>query len=302
MLIAHSHLFRIISAVLMAIAANIGVAVAQVPVPLTTQPDRSIHVTVDGVRISDRDIAVLVHGLYDAGSKQVDTVKKQPAEMPAQSPYIYYAGRNAATGRGTVWVSTAGRNPVNEYTAAYALAAIDLGYVGEPWKSLYRAAVKDDASRLAFGEQISKALVDASYQQEAITAADVTWIRQHIAVGMPRRDVYAALRAYGLVAYNYAYAPGTPTSQGKITGCDTSDTSDQLAAAWPYAGEPVPKRTGGCATAFGPGTPEAFPSAYITLEGGFDIACGSSIDVTMNFGAGDQLEKLDIAKPQVSCV
>jgi hypothetical protein len=44
-------MFRIISVLLVAIAASAGAAAAQAPVPAATQPDRSIHITVDGVQI-----------------------------------------------------------------------------------------------------------------------------------------------------------------------------------------------------------------------------------------------------------
>lgn len=300
---------RRIAAILAALFAISSAATqAQTPSSAATPPDRAIHVTVDGVQIRQKDLSTLWTGLYVAATKHVDTVTKKPADMPAKSPYFYYAGRNAMTGRGIVWQSTAtppdtdAQRMTDEYTAAYALAAIDLGYVSEPWKSLYHTSVTDDASRLAFGEKISRALDDASDQQKNATDADIAWIRSNVAVGMSRKAIYAALRAYGLVAYNYDYAPGTPIGSGRLTGCSTDDAHNRMMAAWPYPGEPVPKRTGECATMMGPGKRKPFPSAEMNLDSAFSIACGSSITVKMTFGPGDLLKKLDISKPEWGCV
>lgn len=299
---------RLFMAVMLMLSASVRPAVAQMPGPATTPLDRTIHVTVNGAPIVERDLANLVHALYDAGTKQVDTVKKHPTEMPSQSPYVYYAGRNVATGREIVWESTVAASESDakrmndEYTAAYALAALDAGYVGEPWRSLYRDSVKDDASRLAFGEQIARAFNDASDQQKNAADTDIAWLRKHIAIATSRKDVYSALRSDGLVAYNYDYAPGTPIRRGNMTGCDTSDEINQLAAAWPYPGKPLPKRSGGCAAIMGRSKPEQFPSAYMALPTGFTIACSSEIHVTMTFGPGDLLKKMDISKPQWLCV
>jgi len=285
-----------------------GLALPQTSVVGNGPPDRSIHVIVDGIEISEKDVTSLIQGLYDAGTKRVDTIKKKPAEMPAQSPYVYFAGRNTATGREIVWQSAAtypdaeAKRANDEYTAAYALAALDAGYVGEPWKALYEDAVKDDKSRLAFGEQISRAIDEASDQRKSAATADVAWLRQHITIGMSRSKVYAALRSYGLVPYNYDYAAGTPITSGHLTGCDNSGESNELAAAWPHPGEPLPKRVGGCATIPHAAQPEPFPTAYMTLQSAFSIACGSEIHVTMAFGPGDTLTKMNISKPEWGCV
>jgi hypothetical protein len=247
---------RIIGALLLTISASIGIGVTQTSGPTATQPDRTVHVTVNGVQILGKDLANLVRGLFEAGTKQVDTIKKNPAEMPTQSPYVYYVGRNTVTARETIWESSESppesdaKRMSDEYTAAYALAAIDAGYVGAPWKSLYSQSARDDASRLA---------------------------------------------------YNYDYAPGKPIVSGNMVGCGDDDEDDRLAAAWPYAGEHLPKRTGGCALT-GPRKPEPFPFASMTLPGAFSIACGSRIGVEMTFATGDRLQWLDISKPVSVCV
>ena len=159
---------------------------------------------------------------------------------------------------------------------------------------------------MAFGEEISKAFDDASDQQKAAADADVEWFKKNIVIGMSRKDVYDALRSRGLVAYNYAYAPGISIGTAKgLYGCERSDDSDSAAAAWPYPGEPLPKFSGGCAalekSLGGNSAPEPFPSAYLTLDSAFTIACSSGIHIDMSFGPGDVLKKLDISKPDWGC-
>jgi hypothetical protein len=304
---------RFVVAAIVSFGGTAAVVMAQSPAPVATPPDRSIHVTLDGVQIFRKDLDVLVRGLYRAASTRVHTIEKKPSEMPTQSPYAYFAGRNATTGRQIVWLTTSpppdndGQRANDEYTAAYAIAALDAGYVGEPWKSLYADSVKNDATRVAFGEEISKAFDDASDQQKVAADADVAWFKKNIIVGMSRKDVYDALRSYGLVAYNYDYAPGRSIGTAKgLFGCERSDDNDRAAAAWPYAGEPLPKLSGGCAaldkSLGGHSAPEPFPSANLTLDSAFSIACGSDINVDMTFGPGDVLKKLDISKPDWGCV
>jgi hypothetical protein len=303
---------RFVVAAIVSFTGAIAVVMAQSPAPVATPPDRSIHVTVDGVQIVQKDIDMLTRDLLDAVHTRVDVVSKKPSEMPVRFPYAYFAGRSATTGRQIVWSSTAlppdndGKRLNDEYTAAFAIAALDAGYVGEPWKSLYVDSVKDEATRVAFGEEISKAFDDASDQQKARAGADVAWFKKNIIVGMSRKNVYAALRSYGLVAYNYAYAPGTSLGTPKgLYGCERSDDNDKAAAAWPYPGEPLPKLSGGCAalekSLHGPSAPEPFPSANLSLDSAFSIVCSSEIHIDMTFGPGDVLKKLDISKPDWGC-
>jgi len=304
---------RFVVAAIVSFTGTIAVVMAQSPAPVATSPDRTIHVTVGGVQIVQADLGMLTRGLLDAAHTRVDIINKKPSEMPAQFPYAYFAGRNATTGRQIVWVRMAlppdkdGKRATDEYTAAFAIAALNAGYVGEPWKSLYADSVKDDATRVAFGKEISKAFDEASDQQKAAADADVAWFKKNIIVGMSRKDVYDALRSYGLVAYNYDYAPGRSIGAAKgLFGCERSDDNDRAAAAWPYPGEPLPKLSGGCAAlekSLGEhSAPEAFPSANLTLDSAFSIACDSDIHVDMTFGPGDVLKKLDISKPDWGCV
>jgi hypothetical protein len=303
---------RFIVAAIVSFIGTIAAVSAQSPEPVPTAFDRSIHVMVDGVQIVQKDFGVLLRGIYSATITQIEVVRKKPSQMPVQSPYVYFAGRNATTGRQIVWVTTVlppdkdGKRATDEYTAAFAIAALKAGYVGEPWKSLYANSVKNEAARVAFGEEISRAFDDASDQQKAAADADVAWFKGNIVIGMSRKDVYKALRSRGLVAYNYAYAPGISIGTAKgLYGCERSDDSDSAAAAWPYPGEPLPKFSGGCAAlekSLGANSaPEPFPSAYLTLDSAFTITCSSDINIGMTFGAGDVLKKLDISKPDWGC-
>lgn len=262
-----------------------------------TPPDRALHVTIDGVSIQMADLIGLVKdGLTAGGNGITETVERKPGEMPAGYSYVYYAGRDSKTGREIIWVALppadAARVQVNdEAVAATALALLDANKVGDPWKSLYRGAVRDGASQVAFGKAIARVFDEASDQMETLAAGDASWIHEHIVIGMTRQEAYAALRTYGLVAYNWTYD-------------QNCDFADEINAAWPYSGEPLPQ----CRTRphFGmtlvQPPAEAFPSASINLKGAFTMGCGSNAVVTIAFDNSDHVTSVRIPKPEWSCV
>jgi hypothetical protein len=289
-------------------------------------PDRTFTVAIGKSEVSMDAIGRLLHGVYEAAGadtgeataaamsgkmflhrdKIIDTVNRSPDLMPTGFRFFYYAGRDPKTERELVWQSTEkvcvgapGCIATDEFLAAYALAALDADYVdGEPWRSLYRSA-GDATARQVLGKAIADAVDQAGDKAKAQGADDVAWVSKHIIVGISRRDAYAAIKTYGLVAYNEAYNPGVsiPSATGQ-PGCDTTDMSS---AAWPYAGEPLPKRAAGCAF-FAENDPGRFPSAYITISGGFTIACGSEASVVLNFDLGDKVSKVTIGKFEWTCM
>lgn len=288
--------------------------------------NRDISVMIGGIPVDREAIMRLFRGIYQAmgvntgaesmavlegehslrRAKIIDAIDMPRANMPAGLTYFYYAGRDPKTEREIVWQSVkdictgkSGCRLDDELTAAYALAALDAFYVdGEPWRTLYRSA-PDAASRLALGKSIAKAVDEASEQASSRGAEDVAWLRRKIIVGVSRKDTYVALRAFGLVAYNYAYNVGVPTqSQTGLHGCVFPDDTG---AAWPYHGEPLPKGTGDCAKSFA-GDPGPFPSAYVHIDGGFNISCGSEARVTLDFDTSDRLSKLTVSDFEWSCM
>jgi hypothetical protein len=316
-----------------AYALTICLAVAPLPLPGQTMgpsqappassaPDRSIHVSLDNVVIDEAAVRTLFGGIYAAAEsgtpsqtatelmqgretwhvERIETVEKDQDQMPHGYRYFFYAGRDKDTGREILWEARPGKDEGDEdergdeYVAAYALAALDAGYVGEPWKTLYNGEANATA-RLTFGKAIARALDEASDQKKAVEAADVAWIREHIVAGTSRANAYALLRSYGLVAYNSAYNPGVPITRDGAKGCDFTD---QSASAWPYHGEPLPTPSGECA--FFRKDPGAFPSAYITLDGAFTIACGSQVAIAIAFDDSDRIRSVHISDPQWSCV
>jgi hypothetical protein len=102
-----------------------------------------------------------------------------------------------------------------------------------------------------------------------------------------------------MVAYNSAFNPGIPTqSPGGYPGCDFNDDT---AAAWPYHGESIPKRSGECAT-FTANAGGPFPVAYVSLSGDLTIACGSDAGASLDFDISDRVSKLSIEGFKWSCI
>jgi hypothetical protein len=113
------------------------------------------------------------------------------------------------------------------------------------------------------------------------------WMREHIAVGMPRKRAYAILRAHGLVAYNWDFTKGKPTPGG---GCDFTDRST---SAWPFQGETMPR---GCAYGI---LPQRNPDATVDLPSGSNIACGFTTYITMRFTPGDRVRSVTAKRERV---
>ncbi len=290
-------------------------------------PDRSVHVTIGSASIDVDAIQRLLRGIFQAAgantgagmmaalegrplllrAKIVDTVDTPTTKMPVGFQYFYYAGRDPKTERELIWQSPATKHvcvgapgcpPNDEFVAGYSLAAMDAYYVdGEPWRTLYKSA-PDAESRLALGKAIAKAMNEVAAQAQARGIADVASIRERITIGMRRNDAYDVLRSFGLVAYNSAFNPGVPIESPRWKGCDYSD---RTAAAWPYHGEPLPRRSGQCAT-MGSDGPGPFPSAYVDVSGGFTIACGSEASVALNFDTSDRISNVNIGKFEWTCM
>jgi len=290
--------------------------------PPMSRPDRTTHVTFDNVVIDESAVRVLFIGIFEAFGtrtpnetmtdlsqgrttwhvRMIDTIAKDHSQMPAGYRYAFYAGRDPSTGHEVVWEANLGKGEGgndqddDEHVAAYALAALDARDVGEPWKTFYSHAA-GDAARQALGRDIVRTLQEASDQKKAAAAADAAWIRRYIVVGLSRANAYAALRSYGLVPYNSAFNPGVPIDKNGTKGCDFSD---QSTAAWPYHGEPLPKRTGECVSF--KNDPGAFPSANITLGGAFNLGCSSEIAISIAFDNSDHVKLVHISDPEWSCV
>src|SRR5580698_9735645 len=88
---------RFIVAAIASFIGTIAAVSAQSPEPVATGFDRSIHVTIDGVQIVQKDFGILLRGIYSATITQIGVIRKKPSQMPVQSPYVYFAGRNATT-------------------------------------------------------------------------------------------------------------------------------------------------------------------------------------------------------------
>lgn len=261
-----------------------------------------VQVELNGVHLTRSDFAALLVGiLKTAGAKRVRVVQKAASDMPASSPCMVYAGRDASNDIEIVWTSATydqcdAKTGNDEYVAAYALAALDAGFVDDPWKAIYRGTDGTVAAKRALGTEIARSFVDASERQKGAAQEQITWLRRSIRVGESRRQIYDALRSQGLVAYNYAYQRGV--SDTRLKSCIFK--SD--AAEWPYAGEPLPKMTGQCERSGFLQKAPAFPSAEVTIPDGFNIACEGDIHITFVFGSGDLLKSMDVSKPDWECL
>ena len=207
------------------LAAAIAAAVFAVSAP---QP---VHVEVNGVQITRRDFANLLTGILSAvGAQQIRNVVKPFGDMPPNARCLFYAGRDSATGREIIWTSGAidkcgHPSATSQYVAAFSLAALDAGFIKEPWRSLYRDAGTDDA-RQALGVKIARSIDEASDRQGRITQKEITWLSRNIRPGVSRAYVYDALRSRGLIAYNYSYRRGI--SDERLKSCTFKDDTAKL--------------------------------------------------------------------------
>jgi len=146
-----------------------------------------------------------------------------------------------------------------------------------------------------------------SKYEEVDAAGKARWIGSNIVPGMKRVDVYGLLRSKGLVAYNDMYEKGVPVPAADPdpknplvgTGCDMRDHSSTM---WPFKNEPIPKLEGGCADESLPKNRVINPAANVELGGASNFICGWTTLVKINFSNEDRVTKIQIDKPQVTCL
>jgi len=167
-------------------------------------------VTVDGVPLTYRDVLQL-SALSLAGAGVMQTgVAKQSSEMPAASPYVYYAGTDAG-GKPIVWISTAIRSGAKlsdaqtaemerEGEAAGLLAALAASKGDAPIQRLYTQAKNDPAELASLGAALTGAMTQMSALTVQYSNEQRRWIFQNIPAGTTRTRVEEMLQGHGLVA------------------------------------------------------------------------------------------------------
>lgn len=257
------------------------------------------------------DGKTLVRGtlmMSEPGTGRIFVMKDSAAQMPAFDPLSYYAGDDKS-GHPIVWMN---KNPVGTYVgktfasmAGGAFAAMDHGYAGPEWKARYDVAAAADnalatgaadpfAHRRALLTELDVIYKTRSQSQEQAAKNDLAWIRRTLHAGMLRGAAYAALKQRGLVAYNTAYDPGTPTAEN---GCSWSGSPK---GEWPVMNQAVPQRVGPCAM-FGQAKRKKNPEVYLSWDAGFTVACTTRTTLELDFTLSDKLMALKKPVSQQDC-
>jgi len=239
--------------------------------------------------LSDRDVDEVVKALYSVSEpppiKMVE-IEKPAFEMPAEAPYVYYAGTDAH-GNAVIWKATAAikmatadsartQEAGDEFVSAYIAASVMQGRIGAHWRAVFTS---DPGPRV-----YARAFVIAWETKVALIAAtsrtNIAWADATFHPGMPRAQVYDFLRSRDLVAW-YA-SGGLPGS-----GCEVTATNPNR--PWPVAD---PKMPPACAN----------PAVTVEYTVGANFACGTEIDQGFIFDAEDRLTSVVDSKEHTTCL
>jgi hypothetical protein len=287
------------------------------PVP---NPYPAVNVAIGGRQITMMDIGLFQRGMYSQAVPHIRQIDKPPSEMPADSPYVSFQGRDAGPPVAEIiWLSTGDRDPnapeaevrkMNEaYVGAMALAIMDAGRAGSTLQAVFANTPSDRTSRLALGAAVARAFSTASDQSAAYAASEADWIKAHLVPGTSRDAAYDMLRSRNLVAYNTDYAkvieqPEKFTSSGESLGRTCDMNADRASGNWPYQNEALPKWEGACADLHPGRHFTAEPDANVMLWGGFTVVppCGCHTLVTITFDAQDRVKAVSLDKPRCPCL
>ncbi|HEY1976129.1 MAG TPA: hypothetical protein VGG89_06285 [Candidatus Baltobacteraceae bacterium] len=199
--------------------------------------------------MSYQDILDLTAYVLGATELMHDAITKAPADMPKDFPYVFYAGKDAG-GKPVLWISSAvsahvvkppefDREVQREEEASAMLATLDMGKASSNWQRVY-ATVKNDPARLAaLGAELEGAIRDMSAAIVAISAANRQWMFANLTEGMPRAQVYRALRLHGLAAKGDVvslpgrFEPGCYFSTNVTMTFDASERLDKMDLSQP---------------------------------------------------------------------
>lgn len=232
------------------------VAAAQKRLPL--------YVTVEGVRLSYRQVLKL-SGLALEGAGVLRTaVKKTAAEMPPGARDVYYDGTDAH-GKPIIWISSslaaapklsnvASAEFQREETAAGLLAVLGVGGGGPALQSLYGKVRFDANSRQKLGIELATAIEKMSEKVVKYSTQERRWMFASLTAGMPRSRVAQLLQSRGISA--------TATKVGRGVRS----------------------------------------TMLVSLPGAFEPGCYFSRNVTIAFDAAGRLYKMDLSQPIPDCL
>jgi hypothetical protein len=260
-----------------------------------------INVTVRGQKIVYDDFRALIKGVLTA---HISQIAKNPAEMPPDAPLVYYAGDHIVWVSKTVHqdlgtfarVSPSAQPAEDAFLAATALAAMDTGTTGEPWRGLYSRTRATHRARLALGKAIVDAWKAASDQSAAFATAQIAWMQSYISVGTARSEVYARLKSRGLIPYNPAFQSLEP-SQGCLP-----PFRDAASGTWPRQNESIPPSKGVCGNPNANSSPVPNPAALVYIVGAFGLGCDVATETTITFGADDRVSKVAVNTRLGGCI
>lgn len=232
------------------------VAAAQKSLPL--------YVTVEGIRLSYRQVLKL-SGLAIEGAGLFQTaVKKAATEMPPGAREVYYDGTDAH-GKPIVWISSAlaaapklseaaSAQARREETAAGLLAVLGVGEGAANLQGLYRKVRFDAKPRQRLGIELAIAIEKMSEKVVRYSTQERRWMFASLTAGMSRSRVAQMLRARGISVITAKAGRGVRSTM------------------------------------------------VVSLPGEFEPGCYFSRNVTMTFDAAERLYKMDLSQPIPDCL
>lgn len=224
------------------------------------------YVTVEGEQLSYKDVIELTVLSLDAIGIASGALPKPPDQMPKETPYYYYAGKEL-TGKPIIWVSSAIAGKTSppasvtaeiqrEAEAASLLAMLDLGKGLPKLHAIFEKVRTDNRRVAALGPELADAMKEMSEKTVAYSETNRHWIFANIQAGTPGVRVYEMLNAHGL---------GATAASGK----------QQDAAQTPIV---------------------------VSLPGSFTPGCYFSRNVIITLDRSERVYKIDLSQPIPNCL
>lgn len=176
-----------------ALLLMLGALPAAAATPLPTDPAVRMAAT-----ISEKELDEIYAVLYTT-IRRSKFILRPANQMPPDDPLVHFDRIDG--GHPLIWVErtlvrrapgpdlTRGNDSAIAATGALAIAAIELGSAGAPWK----ARLDRTPDRVVLSHAIGVAFADRSDREVTEAHADVAWVHTHLKPGMIDADAYRAL-------------------------------------------------------------------------------------------------------------
>lgn len=228
---------------------------------------------------------------------------KPPSEMPADDPFVHYAGRGP-NGEGLIWQSSSLGSTEDHALlqaqddavfAAMLGMAMDRGVAGERWQRTYSAAPDKLALTRALVQQWS-ALRAREFGR---SRADIAWLRERARPGTSRAQLYALLKSRGVET------PNEPQRRGGETAANPCDLGFLTGPASPSPGGGRSLANDPCVQLLRPKpTTTAGTHAPVSIKYPLNMwyGCATSITQTFTFGPDDRLLSVNESPERTDCI